>query len=288
MVEPHAPRISRDDLVAGIAAFPIGIVAGVTGVGGGEYRAPVFLLLLRNVRRTIAGNLLAGVIVGVATATLRGAFTQPLDSLLLAAAMIAASIPGAYSGAVLGRRTPSRWLKILLAGILAATALRLLLVESPTPGPFSFGPEQAALGLVIGFGIGVISGLLGVAGGEYRIPALILVFGLPAIVAGTISSLVSLPQQVVGFLKHRQMNEATPKTVRLAVIMGGVGVVGVALGVALLHRTTDVTVTRVLAVVMLLAAARIAWEARTPDPIEDSTEPTASSPGDSRHERPFP
>src|SRR3989442_759811 len=184
-------KISRDDLVAGIAALPIGIVAGVTGVGGGEYRAPVLLSLLRNVRWTIAGNLLARVRVGL--------------------------------------------------------------------------------------GIGLTSGLLGVAGGEYRIPALILIFGLPAIVAGTISSLVSLPQQIVGFLTHRQMGQTTRRTLRLAVIMGLVGVVGVGLGVALLQRTTNVTVTRILAFLMLLAAARIAWEIRSPDVTEDPAMSGASS-----------
>src|SRR6266581_5304710 len=81
-------KISRDDLVAGIAALPIGIVAGVTGVGGGEYRAPVLLILLRNVRWTIAGNLLAGVMVSVALVVLRGALFQASDALLLAAIMI--------------------------------------------------------------------------------------------------------------------------------------------------------------------------------------------------------
>jgi uncharacterized membrane protein YfcA len=86
-----------------------------------------------------------------------------------------------------------------------------------------------------------------------------------------------LPQQVVGFLKHREMGQATRKTLRLAVIMGGVGVAGVGLGVALLHRTTDVTVVRVLAFVMLLAAVRIGWEARRRDVSDESTEPTASS-----------
>src|SRR5437879_5666898 len=111
---------------------------------------------------------------------------------------------------------------------------------------------------------------------EYRIPALILIFGLPAIAAGTISALVSLPQQVVGFLKHRQMGQATRKTLRLAIIMGGVGIAGVGLGVALLHRITDVIVTRVLAFLMLLAAGRIAWEVRTPDATDESTEPTAA------------
>src|SRR5216117_1562960 len=141
MTTVSKPRtISRDDLIAGIAALPIGVVAGVTGVGGGEYRAPVLLALLRNVRWTIAGNLLAGAMIGLSTAILRGAFSQPLDTLVLAAVMVIASMPGAYCGALVARRTPSKWIKLLLAGILVATSLRLLVFESPVPGPFSFGP----------------------------------------------------------------------------------------------------------------------------------------------------
>jgi len=59
--------------------------------------------------------------------------------------------------------------------------------------------------------------------------------------------------------------------------MGGVGVGGVAVGVALLHRTSDALVTGILAVVMLLAAAQIAWESRKPDreesPASDGLSP---------------
>src|SRR5881296_3455507 len=197
--ESNPRKRSRDDFWAGIAALPIGVVAGVTGVGGGEYRAPILLALLRNVRWTIAGNLLAGAMIGLSTAILRGAFSQPLDALVLAAVMVIASMPGAYCGALVARRTPSKWLKLLLAGILVATSVRLLVFESPIPGPFSFGTEQAALGLLIGFGLGIISGLLGVAGGEYRIPALIFLFGVPSVFAGTISSLASIPVQLTGW-----------------------------------------------------------------------------------------
>src|SRR5439155_8924816 len=155
MALSKARTISRDDLIAGIAALPIGVVAGVTGVGGGEDRAPVLASLLRNVRDTIAGNLLAGVLVGISTALLRGAFVQPLDTMLLAATMVVGSLPGSYGGAILARRTPSKWLRGLLAGILAITALRLLLFDSPTPCFFAFCPVQALLCLWVGLGLGV-------------------------------------------------------------------------------------------------------------------------------------
>src|SRR5207245_8947650 len=100
--------------------------------------------------------------------------------LLLAAVMVIASMPCAYCGALVARRTPSKWLKLLLAGILVATSVRLLVFESPIPGPFSFGPEQAALGLLIGFCLGIISGLLGVAGRGHRIHAVVSRCGFPA------------------------------------------------------------------------------------------------------------
>jgi len=259
-------RLSRNDIVAATAAFPIGVIAGVTGVGGGEFRAPVLLALLRNVRWTIAANLLAGVILSAALVVFRGALFQSSDTLSLAATMIVTSVPGSYLGALLAGRTPAKWLKVLLAGILTATALRLLLFESTSlGGAYSFGAEQAALALLTGFGIGVVSGLVGVAGGEYRIPALILIFGLPPIVAGTISALVALPQQLAAFWKHRALGHATPNASRLGAIMGVAGVGGVAVGVALLGRTGDAVVTAILAVVMLLAAARILWDSQRPE-----------------------
>ncbi|HYV08466.1 MAG TPA: TSUP family transporter, partial [Thermoplasmata archaeon] len=84
-------------------------------------------------------------------------------------------------------------------------------------------------------------------------------------------------QQFAGLWKHRQLRQATPQAVRLGAIMGGAGVGGVAVGVALLHRTSDALVTAILAVVMLLAAVQIAWESRRPDP-EESPAPDGLSP----------
>ncbi len=262
---PSAERSLRNrEVIGGIAALPIGVLSGFTGVGGGEYRAPVLLSLLRDIRGTIAANLLAGTIVSAVTVGLRGGIALSADLVALAALMISTGILGAYCGAVLAAWSSTRTLKILLAGILFATALRLLFFEIPSPASFALGPSEVVLALPVGFALGVVSGLLGVAGGEYRIPALIFLFGVPAVVAGTVSSLVALPLQAVGFWKHHRLRVTKRETLRIAAAMAVTASAGVAVGVFLLGRTSDILVTRVLGAAMIAAAARIAWDIRTP------------------------
>src|SRR5439155_1362588 len=217
-----------------------------TGVGGGEYRAPVLLALLGRVRWAIAANLLIGLCVAVFNVVFRQAWTLDLDLLWLALLFVPTSLPGAFVGALVTRRISTKALKGLLAGILVATGLRLILFEVRAGGTLSFGPLQIGLGLLLGFGLGILSGLLGVAGGEYRIPAFVLLFGVPTVFAGTLSSLASIPLQLMGFWKHRNLGHTGAATFRLGALMGFVSVVGVALGVLFLGRATEALVTQVL------------------------------------------
>jgi len=259
----------RIGLAAGsLFALPIGVLSGFTGVGGGEYRAPVLLSLLGRVRWAIAANLLIGLWVAGFNVVFRQAWNLDLDFLILALLFVPTGLPGAYVGAMVTKRISTAALKVLLAGILVATGLRLILFEVRTGGALSFDPLQVGLGLLLGFGLGIVSGLLGVAGGEYRIPALVLLFGVPTVFAGTLSSLVSIPLQLTGFLKHRNLGHTGAATFRLGAAMGVASVVGVALGVLFLGRATEAFVTQVLGLAMILAAARIVWDIRYPHPAE--------------------
>jgi len=132
----------------------------------------------------------------------------------------------------------------------------------------SFGPLQIGLGLLLGFGLGIVSGLLGVAGGEYRIPAFVLLFGVPTVFAGTLSSLASVPLQFMGFWKHRNLGHTGAATFRLGALMGVASVVGVALGVLVLGRASEALVTQVLGLAMILAAVRVVWDIRHPNQAE--------------------
>lgn len=255
-------------VIGSLFGFPIGVLSGFTGVGGGEYRAPVLLVLLGRVRWAIATNLLVGAIVATFNVVFRQAWTLPLEYLILGLLLIPGNLPGAYLGAVVSSRISSTVLKGLLAGILIVTGLRLILFEVPAGGVVPFDTLTISIALALGFGLGVISGLLGVAAGEYRIPALILFFGVPTVLAGTLSSLVSIPGQLTGHLKHRSLGHTGKASIRLGAAMGIASIAGVALGVLVLGHATESLVTQVLGLAMILAATRIVWDIRHPHPAE--------------------
>jgi|SRR5919197_4186406 uncharacterized membrane protein YfcA len=275
LVDATTPRAERPWglLVGALFAAPIGVLSGFTGVGGGEYRAPVLLVLLRRIRLTIATNLLIGSIVATFNVLLRQAWGLPWQALILGLLLIPGSLPGAYLGAAVTSRISSTSLKIVLAGILVVTGLRLILFEVHAGSAVSLNALTISLSLLLGVGLGIISGLLGVAAGEYRIPALILLFGVSPVFAGTLSSLVSIPSQLTGYLKHRSLGHTGRTSTRLAAVMGIASVGGVLIGILVLGRTSESLVTQVLGLAMVLAAGQIIWDIRHPHPAEAASAP---------------
>ena len=87
-------------------------------------------------------------------------------------------------------------LLVVIAGIL------LLAPDTATGAPPFTGSMQIVAGIVAGFVIGVVASLLGVAGGEFLIPMLILLFGADLKLAGSLSLAVSLPTMLVGFTRY--------------------------------------------------------------------------------------
>ena len=68
--------------------------------------------------------------------------------------------------------------------------------------PLLAGPSLVVAGVVVGFGIGVVAALMGVAGGELLIPTIVLLFGAEVKLAGGLSPAVSLPTMLVGFARY--------------------------------------------------------------------------------------
>ncbi|MFD3327720.1 TSUP family transporter [Streptomyces sp. NPDC058701] len=145
------------------------------------------------------------------------------------------------------------------ANLLMAAAL---VVTHTTPlGSLALPPAaQVPLGVVAGFGIGVVAAIMGVAGGELLIPTIVLLFGLDIKTAGSMSLLVSLPTMLVAFARYsRDGGFAVLGTNRrFAVVMAAGSIAGAVLGGLLLGVFSDLVLIPALAAILLLSAVKLA------------------------------
>jgi uncharacterized protein len=115
--------------------------------------------------------------------------------------------------------------------------------------------------VVFGLGIGLVSSLLGVAGGELIIPTLVFAFGVGIKAAGTASLLISLPTVAVGVIRHRRLGsfagEASADLTRTVTPMGVGSVVRAVVGGFLVGVVPAAALKLVLGAILIVSAVRI-------------------------------
>lgn len=124
---PRRPRGWRLWLVAAPLGTGLGLLAGLTGVGGGIFLSPVLLLVgwkdPRGTAAVAAAFILVNSTTGLAARLLRGEGLEPALLPLVAAALVGGAV-GAWWGAT---RASWRRLMVLLAAVLAIAGLKLVL-----------------------------------------------------------------------------------------------------------------------------------------------------------------
>lgn len=165
-----------------------------------------------------------------------------------------ASIPMAFVGGMI--HLPTQIYKIVLGVVLALAALRLAWKLSTT-GEIKDPPLWAAL--LIGAIIGLLSGLVGVGGGIFLTPVLLLANWSETKTAAGVSAAFILVNSVAGIFGNLTSNVDTwgslPAGVWLwiaAAVIGGL--IGSTLGA---KRFNSLTLRRVLAIVLLFAAVKL-------------------------------
>lgn len=189
---------------------PIGGLGGLIGLGGGEFRLPLLMYGIGfDARSAVPLNLLISLVALAFALIVRSQTTSIVEVapyLPEMAGLLAGGMVSAFFGASLVSRLSNARLVRLIAAFLGALGL-LMIAESflplqtgdlLTPG---FG-THFVIGLVVGIGIGLVSSVLGVAGGELLIPTLILVFGADVKTAGSASIMISLGIVAVGLLRY--------------------------------------------------------------------------------------
>jgi uncharacterized membrane protein YfcA len=121
------------------------------------------------------------------------------------------------------------------------------------------GPAQIIAGIVAGFIIGVVASLLGVAGGEFLIPTLVLLFGADIKLAGSLSLAVSLPTMLVGFARYSrdQSFSVLRKNITFMLLMAAGSILGTFLGGLLLGLAPTSILLPLLAALLVLSAFKV-------------------------------
>ncbi|OYV30509.1 MAG: permease [Thiomonas sp. 20-64-9] len=249
-------------------ALAIGLLGGLVGLGGAEFRLPVLvgLFCLATLQAVIANKALSLLVVGVAIVARLHAV--PLAALLphwpVVLNLLAGSLLGAWWAAGWAMRLPHKTLDgvllvllILLACTMAAEqvfGLRALPNLAQILPPWG----HAAVGIAAGLVIGLFAAVMGVAGGELLIPTIVLLWGLDLKLAGSLSLLVSLPTMIVGFARYRESAAfAVLRTHRaLLLSMAAGSLLGALLGGLLL----GVVPTDGLGLLLALILAVSAWK----------------------------
>lgn len=262
--EPSRPLVSA--LLCGGA---VGILGGLIGLGGAEFRLPLLIGLFgfAALEAVILNKAMSLIVVGSAllfrSHAIAWSEVASHGSVILN--LLGGSLAGAWIGAHWATRLRTATLYRVIAMMLAGIAAVLLLGHGHNGDSAAMvtGTTQLVLGLLAGFGIGVVASVMGVAGGELLIPTLILLFGIEVKLAGSLSLAVSLPTMLIGFARYARDQSfqvlAGNRTFMMVMAVGSI--LGAWLGGRLVGIVPSGILLPLLAAILVLSAVKL-WRHR--------------------------
>ena len=187
--------LARSGLVGFGAGAAVGLLGGLVGLGGAEFRLPLLLTVFgfAALAAVIVNKAMSLVVVVVAIPARFAAvpLSEVSDEWSAVVNLLAGSLLGAWFGASWATRMASATLYRVLAVLLLFIAVAFTAERLGTiPTASLSNPVQLVAGVAAGFGIGVVAALLGVAGGELLIPTFVLLYAVDTKLAGSLSLLV--------------------------------------------------------------------------------------------------
>ncbi|MGR7026180.1 sulfite exporter TauE/SafE family protein [Geodermatophilus sp. URMC 62] len=246
----------------------VGILGGMVGLGGAEFRLPLLIGLFGFValQAVILNKAMSLVVVTTALpARLLGVpYSDVAAHWTVAANLLAGSVIGAWVGASWATKMASRTLYRVLAALLVLIAAALLVTHLGSFDPLDLAPAvRIPVGVVTGFAIGVVAALMGVAGGELLIPTIVLLFSIDIKIAGSLSLAVSLPTMIVAFARYsRSQSFAVLRdNSGFVIAMTAGSIAGTVLGGLLLGVVAEAVLIPLLGLLLVLSAIKV-WSHR--------------------------
>ncbi len=234
-----------------------GLLSGMFGVGGGILVVPALVMLLRFDQRLANGTSL-GAVLPISVASLVTYWSH--DNVDWWMAMWLAI--GALGGAVLGTKwihvLPRRVLGYLFAAMLIATAVRLF-IPMTADGRDPITVVTAIALILIGLATGTLAGLLGIGGGVVMVPAMVVLFSEPNVVAKGTSVAVIIPTSIMGTWRNWKADNIDLK---VAAVVGFGGIVSAVAGGVIADQMSEDLSNVLFASLVLVVAARMIFDLR--------------------------
>ena len=258
------------DFILPFFGFLIGIIAAMTGVGGGVFYVPLLTLVYGFVPSHAVGTSLFVIIFGALGATVGYARQKRIffkTGLLVAAATIPGSVLGVFltsvlSGAVLG---------LVFGVFLIIVALRMIFVgvsfrrkktsnekrEAKLVGSeheLFLNKRRLAVGVGLSFFGGLASGLLGIGGGALLVPIMALVILMPIHVVVATSMFAMFGTAISGAVQHYTLGNVD---LSYGLLLAVGAFFGTQVGAWLCKKVSGENLQRVFAVLLIVASIQM-------------------------------
>ncbi|NJK47639.1 sulfite exporter TauE/SafE family protein [Candidatus Gracilibacteria bacterium] len=249
----------------------VGILGGLIGLGGAEFRLPVLVSFFKyHTLQAIIINLIVSLVTVTFSLIFRGGvvgFENVIAHLAIILNILAGSLIGSYVGVGYATRINERQLTQIVVIFLVFISI-ILLGHNVL---FSVGSWQLPdllriiVGFVAGIAIGIFSSMLGVAGGELIIPTIVLLFAIDIKLAGSLSLAISIPTIMMGLFKYK--NQQRFKEIKLEqefiVSMASGSIFGALIGTNLLKYVSSSLLYIILGIILLLSALKLSHKPAT-------------------------
>ncbi len=240
-------------VVVVVGALLVGLSLGLCGSGGSILTVPVLRYVLHHPEKIAIAESL-GIVCAIAAAS---ATPYALTGLVEWPSVLWFGFAG-MAGTAFGA-----WLADSLAGSVQLLLFAAVMLWAAwmmwQPGAANRAAAGAVRGravrtLVEGFGVGTLTGVVGVGGGFLIVPALVLLGGLPMRRAVGTSLVIIAMQSATGFWQHLRLLDPTGPAIQWSVVatFAGVGIAGALVGHQLGAIVPQTTLRRGFSVLLVL------------------------------------
>lgn len=234
----------------------VGAVGTLVGAGGGFLLAPVLLLVYpHDDPQTLTAISLAAVFANSASGSLAYLRQHRVDvrnGLIFGVC----GMPGAVLGAIAVGHVPRRAFDVTMAATLGAVAVWLATNRRRRKRS---GPVPVARGAALSAVVGFVSSFLGIGGGVFHVPILVMALGYETHVATATSHFVLAMMSGTAVITHAiqgayHVGHGLRRSLVLAVSLA----IGAQLGAHASVRVPALAIERLLAVALAVVAVRLA------------------------------